>query len=113
MDRNIFIIAWLICMSLIMIATLRWERWRSEQLIDRWAREHNYQLIERTYLWFSRGPFFWRSSKGQTVYYVTLLDDQGNMRRAWVRCGGWFLGLWSDKIAVEWDSPSQPAWMRW
>ena len=113
MDSYVFISVWLICMPLIVIAALRWERRRSEQLIDRWARQQGYQLLDRKYLWFSRGPFFWRTSKGQTVYYVTLRDDQGHLRRAWVRCGGWFLGLWSDKVAVEWDSPSQPASMRW
>jgi hypothetical protein len=34
---------------------------------------------------------------------VTVKDHRGRVRRAWVRCGGWFLGMMSDHMDVEWD----------
>jgi hypothetical protein len=50
-----------------------------------------------------RGPFWWRTSEGQTVYYVTIRDGRNNLRHAWIRCGGWLAGLFSDQVDVRWD----------
>jgi hypothetical protein len=30
-------------------------------------------------------------------------DKAGHVRSGWVRCGGWFAGLFSDKITVRWE----------
>src|SRR5262249_35973173 len=51
---------------------------------------------------FFRGPFFWTSSKGQTVYRVTV-EVKGAVRTGWVRCGSWWLGLRSEQVEVRWD----------
>jgi hypothetical protein len=80
-----------------------WQFGRSDVILQRWAERHGYRLIDQQYCWFSKGPFFWTTSKGQTVYYVTVEDGPGNRRRGWVRCGGWFLGLFSDHADVRWD----------
>jgi hypothetical protein len=49
------------------------------------------------------GPFWWRKSIKQEVYYVTIRTPEGQVKRGWVRCGGWFLGILSNKAVVEWD----------
>ncbi|HXX92757.1 MAG TPA: hypothetical protein VEN81_03935, partial [Planctomycetota bacterium] len=52
---------------------------------------------------FFKGPFFWTSTKGQMIYYVTVQDSAGRVRHAWVRCGGYVLGMLSDNFEVSWE----------
>ncbi len=87
----------------LVVLVIYWHYSRSNTLLEEWARRHGLRIISSEYRYFFRGPFFWTPSKGQTVYRVTVADDQGHERRGWVRCGGWFLGLLSDKVEVRWD----------
>jgi hypothetical protein len=86
------------------VAAFAWHISRSRSLLQRWAAENDYSILNSEYRYFSKGPFFWTSSKGQTVYYVTVRDHEGNIRTGWVRCGSWWLGLLSDKTEVRWES---------
>jgi hypothetical protein len=79
---------------------LQWSRSRS--LLEGWATENGYEIVQSEYRVLSKGPFFWTSSKGQTVYYVTIRDGQGETRSGWVRCGSWWFGLMSNKTEVRW-----------
>jgi hypothetical protein len=86
------------------ILNITWRSNRSLSMIEQWARENGYELLSSERRWFFRGPFsFWSGTKKYTIYYVSVRDGGGNIRRGWVRCGGWFLGLWSDAVCVEWD----------
>jgi hypothetical protein len=82
---------------------LWWHFSRSASLLDRWAERNGYRVLDREYRSFFKGPFFWTTSEGQTVYHVTVEDKEGRRRTGWVRCGGWFLGLLSDNVEVRWD----------
>ena len=84
-----------------------------ERLLDRWAERTGYRIIDADYRNVFRGPFFWTTSKGQTVYRVTIQDENGRTRSGWVRCGGWWFGLWSDHVEARWDeTPKADAAMR-
>jgi hypothetical protein len=88
----------------IIILTTLWFFKRSATILERWAEQNRYELLESKINWFNQGPFFWTSSKGQTVYYVQVLDRRnGQTRRGWVRCGSFWGGLMSDKAEVRWD----------
>jgi len=76
---------------------------RSRSLLEGWAAQNGYEILQREFRYLRRGPFFWTSSKGQTVYYVSVRDREGQVRFGFVRCGGWWLGLWSAKTEVRWD----------
>jgi hypothetical protein len=76
---------------------------RSVELIDQWATDNGYELVDAQPRNFLRGPFFLRSSEGQSVYYITIRDQFGMTRYGWVRCGGWWLGLLSNSVKVKWD----------
>ena len=80
-----------------------WSFSRSQQILEDWARSNGYRIVssERRYLF--KGPFFWTSSKYQTVYYVTVRTADGESRSGWVRCGGWFSGLFGNETKVRWD----------
>ena len=84
------------------IAGIAWHFSRSRSLLEQWAAENGYQILHSEYRNLVKGPFFW-SSKGQTVYYVKVRDNQGNVRTGWLRCGGWWLGLMSDRTEVRWE----------
>jgi hypothetical protein len=96
----------LLVTAVLVIAGATWRWWcssRSNDLIERWAERCHVRVVRCDYCWFWTGPFFLTTTKGQMVYYVTVQDAKGRTRRAWVRCGGWFLGMMSDHMDVEWD----------
>ena len=53
---------------------------RSDSLLRGWAEQNGFRIVREEYRWFSKGPFFWTSSRGQTVYYVTVEDKDGVRR---------------------------------
>jgi hypothetical protein len=77
---------------------------RSKSLLEGWATKNGLEIVNRDYCWFYKGPFIWTSSRNQSVFRVTARDKQGNLRSGWVRLGGWFLGLSSDRVEVRWDN---------
>jgi hypothetical protein len=87
----------------LFILGLVWHFWRSDSLLQKWAEDQGYRIIRQEYRWFFKGPFFWTSSNGQTVYYVVIQDSAGSKRSGWVRCGGWWFGLVTDKVEVRWE----------
>jgi hypothetical protein len=91
------------CVAALVGLTLWWHFSRSGSLLQRWAEGNGYRLVRQEYRHLFKGPFFWTSSRGQTVYYVTVEDREGKRRSGWVRCGGWLLGLLSDNVEVRWD----------
>ena len=95
--------------AVLVVASIAWRVSRSKSLLHEWAAEHGFRLIDYEYRWFVRGPFFWTTSKSQTVYRVTVEDGRGSIRKGWVRCGSWLAGLWSRQVDVRWDDvPHQP-----
>src|SRR5690348_556459 len=78
---------------------------QGHKIIRDWARENNCDLIDSNYSWFNFGPFFFRASKSQMVYTITVRDlGTGSIRYGWARCGNWFWGvLGSDEIKVILD----------
>ena len=97
-------IAWGIpLVVLIVVGSLVWHFSRSRSLLEQWATANGFQILDSEYRSFRRGPFFWTTSKSQTVYYVKVRDREGRTHSGWVRCGSWFLGLWSDRTEVRWD----------
>ena len=84
------------------LGALYYAEWvRSRSLLQSWAMDNGYKIVQSEFRFFRKGPFFWTSSKAQTVYYVTVRADQGETRSGWVRCGGWWFGLMSSKTEVR------------
>jgi hypothetical protein len=81
-----------------------WSYARSRSILSQWAKDHSYEILESEYRFFLRGPFFWFTAKSQTVFFVKIRDPDGNIRTGWVRCGGWWLGLLSEKAEVKWKT---------
>lgn len=85
------------------VLTMTWHFSRSRTVLEQWADQSGYEILHSEYRNFARGPYFWTTSRGQTVYHVRVRDSAGNVRSGWVRCGSWFLGLMTDQAEVRWD----------
>ena len=92
-----------IAVVLFVILVLVWQINRSRSLLEQWAAENNYRILAAQQRFLVRGPFFWTTSKGQTVYRITVQDPSGAQRTGWLRCGSWPLGLLSDRVQAKWD----------
>jgi hypothetical protein len=92
-----------VAVAVLIGLSLWWRSSRSGSVLDQLAQRNGYRLVSQEYRSFFKGPFFWTSSRGQAVYYVTVEDKDGHRRSGWARCGGFFFGLLSDKVEVRWD----------
>jgi hypothetical protein len=91
-----------------LVAYWLWYFPRSKSLLEHWATRNGYKIIDSSFRWFSKGPFFLMCSRGQTVYRIKVSDHRGNERTGWVRCGGSIGGLFIDEATVVWDN--QASW---
>ena len=97
---NFLIIAAAVIFAILVMV---WHYSQSRSVLEQWAAENSYRILSAEHRHLVRGPFFWTTSKGQTVYRVKVEDSSGRIREGWVRCGSWVFGLLSDKVQVRWD----------
>jgi hypothetical protein len=107
-QNDIWIPVFLVAVIAIVILAWVWHFSRARSILQKWADDNSYPLLQTEYCWFRRGPFFWTTSRDQAVYYVTVLDQQGHERRGWVRCGSWFFGMFSNQADVRWEERADP-----
>ena len=74
------------------------------EALERWAKDHGYQLLWKEMRGLLRGPFFLTSSTTQIVYRFEMQDRDGLVKRGWARIGG-FLWPSAGSIEVRWDKP--------
>lgn len=91
----------IVAVLLFGVGMLVWQSNRSHDIIALWAQENGYRILSQDFAPF-KGPFFWSSSRGQTVYHVVVADESGRQREGWVRCGSWWGGLLSSQVEVQW-----------
>jgi hypothetical protein len=73
------------------------------RILTAWARRNGYTIVHSELRHLLTGPFFLRAANSQHVYRVTVRDSAGAIRKGWVRCGGFWLGPFSDAADVRWD----------
>ena len=79
-----------------------WRRCRAERVIDRWAAENGFRVIDKEYRPGRLGGVFrWRYTRRQQAYYVTLEDREGRIRKAEVLCGSSWFGMFSGEVKVH------------
>lgn len=99
MDQTVAILVVVSISGIIIAVTVI----RSRAVLESWAAENGYELLTGGFRLFRRGPFFWTSSKGQTVHRVVVRTSEGQVMQGWVRCGSIWGVLFSDKVEVRWD----------
>jgi hypothetical protein len=85
------------------VVLLWWRYHRAATMIDEWASHEGLEVVSKSVCWFWPGPFWFRTSRNQVVYRVRVRDQEGQEYSGYIRLGNWFLGLWIDEVAVEWD----------
>ena len=85
-----------------------WTIRKSKRMVEEWARRQGLQIVSSEFRWWRRGPFFWKSSRNQTVLYVTVRMPDGSPRSAFIRCGNWWVGLFTDQLEVKWVEEEDP-----
>ncbi len=88
---------------LVIVVSVSWTFRRSRRLLENWASSQRMEIVSAEFRWFFRGPFFWTTSKNQTVYRITVMDEHGEMLSGWARCGSFWWGIFSDRVDVRWD----------
>ena len=92
----------IIAVAVIVIFLINHTHTRSIDMIEQWASENGMEVVDAESRLLGRGPFFFTTSRGQTVYFVTFRKD-GQTRQAYVRCGSWLGGItFSDQVDVRW-----------
>src|ERR1700722_3649168 len=79
-----------------------WQHARSRSLIAGGAAQNRFEVLTIEARYLRKGPFFWTSSNAQTIYSITVRDDQNQIRSGWVRCGGGGFGLCSNRTEGGW-----------
>lgn len=75
--------------------------------IRAWCDGHGYRLIRARRQWRPFGAFPLKS-RGQSEWRITAEDLKlGGRRRGHALVGGFFSGLASDEVAVEWEFTAQ------
>jgi len=100
--HNAFPAIGMIALVAFVVVMLKFHFSRARSILEQWAETNGYEILSSERRWFG-GTFWWRKSRNQEVYYVTIRTPEGQIRRGWVRCGGWFWGVLSDRADVEWD----------
>jgi hypothetical protein len=77
---------------------------RSRSLLRRWASDNGFQILDFKLNLFRPSGWNWTSSNNQMVYFVRVRDKDGRERRGWVRCGNFWVGIFSSKTEVKWES---------
>lgn len=101
--NDVFQFLMVVAVIAFVACSISWHFSRSRSVLETWADANGFEIVRSEYCHFMRGPFFWTTSKGQSVYYVTVRDPSGRVRTGWVRCGGFFSGLFSDAAEVRWE----------
>jgi hypothetical protein len=99
----VFPLLGMIALVVFAVAIMAWHYSRARSVLEEWAGTNGYEILSSERRWFRRGPFWWSTSRGQEVCYVTVRTSDGQVKRGWVRCGNWFFGLLMNDAAVRWD----------
>ena len=83
---------------------IRWQYSKADRLLENWAAQNNYKLIEKQDANFGDGPLGRRGSKTYVKYRVKIEDENGNIKTGIVFLGSETTGVLSDEVRVEWDN---------
>jgi hypothetical protein len=107
MDTNsAYSYALLLLGAILLITYVTWCFLRSRSLLHRWAITNEFQILDSRLS--PSGPLSWTSSRSQIIYFVCVRDKEGQERRGWVRCGSFWVGVFSNKIEVRWECENKP-----
>ncbi len=73
-------------------------------MLENWATQNKYKLIEKQNANFADGPLGWRGAKTYVKYRVKVEDANGKTKTGVVYLGSENIGVLSNEVKVEWDN---------
>ena len=95
-------LAFVLATAIFTAGLISWRKNRVRGILNRWAAENGFVIVDYKWRPFG-GPFLWATLVKQNIYSVRIKDAEGCVRCAWVRCGGWALGILEDRTEVKWE----------
>lgn len=95
---------WAVLVIALGVRLTRAETAAMTAMLHDWERAHGYELIRYRRRYF--GP--WPCNGARFVFYVRLWDAHGQIRRGWIRCGGYWTGARKTRVEVCWERTSAP-----
>ena len=68
-----------------------------------WAKDENVTIIKRSYRFFGKGPYAWKTSPKKALFHVTVRRYDGEFKSAWVLVGSSMFGTYSKELEVKWE----------
>lgn len=82
---------------------IRWQYSKADVLLDNWATQNHYKLLEKENANFGDGPLGRRGAKTQVKYRIKVEDENGTIKTGLAYLGGENVGVLSNEVKVEWD----------
>lgn len=96
-------IAFLIVLSAVVLQGV-YRFSKARRLVREWAETRGVRIVSMHWEVFPSGPVASAAFGKHIVYDVSFVDTDGQSRRCWAKCGGWWLGLLSDTVEVVWPA---------
>ena len=74
----------------------------ARNMLENWAGENGYQIIEHKFSNWAESGF--PMSRSSVIYHVKVVDGGGNEKKGWVRCGCPPWGVFTNEIQVKWEN---------
>ena len=98
-----FLIMVVLLMYVAIVAWEIWRRRRTRRMVERWAEDNGLILVQckrRELDWL----LFAYALLCPAGFKVIVEDQDGNRRKAVVRCGSFLTGVFSNKVHVKWKT---------
>lgn len=82
---------------------VRWQFNRADRLLENWASENEYRILEKRDANFGDGPTGTRQSSSQVKYRIVVADGNNQRRSGLAVVGSKSAGTLSDEVTVNWD----------
>ncbi|MCS6875115.1 MAG: hypothetical protein RML33_10085 [Acidobacteriota bacterium] len=94
------------------ILTYKWQHEKAEFMLEKWAKMNKYEILMKSYANpIGTGPGV-GSRNPQIMYRVVVKDSKGERRSGVIKVGSRWLGVFEEKITVDWDGDQENAFYR-
>ena len=83
---------------------LRWQYSKADSMLENWATQNNYQILEKTDANEGDGPMGRRGSNTYVKYRIKVKTADGGTKTGIITLGSERTGVLSDEVKVDWDN---------
>jgi hypothetical protein len=83
---------------------IRWQYSKADSMLDNWATQNNYKVLEKTDANVGDGPMGRRGASTFVKYRIKVQDPEGKIKTGIIILGNENTGVLSDEIKVNWDN---------